>query len=153
MSDERPTQTKVPASPDEIQPDPTADPVLPGNYLLELVPVPVADLDEAKKFYVAAGFHADVDVTPAEGVRIVQLTPPGSHCSIILSTGLNDLEMPPGSLRGLHLVVADIEAARNDLIARGVDVQPVQDLGGVFYAGFTDPDGNTWTLQHMPWRQ
>jgi catechol 2,3-dioxygenase-like lactoylglutathione lyase family enzyme len=131
----------------------TVLPVRPGTLLLELVPVPVRDLDRAAEFYAGKlGFHRDVDVRPAEGVRIVQLTPPGSACSIVLSTGMASLDMPPGSLRGLHLVVADIEAARAALIARGVDVDEVTDAGGLFYAGFADPDGNTWTLQHMPWR-
>lgn len=126
--------------------------VVPGAYLLELVPVPVSDVDRAKAFYEQAGFHTDVDISPADGVRFVQLTPPGSYCSITLSTGVATLDMPPGSLRGLHLVVADIEASRADLINRGIDVAPTEDLGGVYYAAFTDPDGNTWTLQHMPWR-
>ena len=153
LPDDRPTHTEVPASVDEVLPDPTAVEVKPGAYLLELIPMPVTDVDRAKEFYTRAGFHADVDVTPADGVRIVQLTPPGSYCSIMLSTGLSDVEMPAGALRGLHLVVADIEAARAELIGRGVDVEPVRDLGGVFYAAFADPDGNTWTLQHMPWRK
>jgi predicted enzyme related to lactoylglutathione lyase len=131
----------------------TTPPVTPGAYLLELVPVPVTDIDRAKAFYSEqAGFKVDVDVSPAEGVRIVQLTPPGSYCSITLTTGLPTLDMSPGTLRGLHLVVADIEAARDELIGRGVDVAPVEDMGGVFYASFADPDGNTWSLQHMPWR-
>jgi predicted enzyme related to lactoylglutathione lyase len=129
-------------------------PVRPGSFLLELVLVPVSDIDRAKAFYAdQAGFTVDVDVTPTEGVRIVQLTPPGSYCSITLSTGLLQADMPAGSLRGLHLVVADIEAARAELVDRGVDVAPIEDLGGVFYAWFADPDGNTWTLQHMPWRK
>jgi catechol 2,3-dioxygenase-like lactoylglutathione lyase family enzyme len=133
--------------------NPTAA-VVPGALLLELVLVPVSDVDRAKAFYTEQlGFKVDVDVSPNEGVRIVQLTPPGSYCSITLSTGLPFAEMPAGSLRGLHLVVADIEAARQELVDRGVDVAPVEDLGGVFYAWFADPDGNTWTLQHMPWRQ
>ena len=132
--------------------NPTA-PVRPGSFLLELVLIPVGDIDRAKAFYTdQAGFTLDVDVSPAEGVRIVQLTPPGSYCSITLSRGLPNVDMPAGSLRGLHLVVADIEAARAELIGRGVDVAPVGDTGGVFYAWFADPDGNTWTLQHMPWR-
>jgi len=132
--------------------NPTA-PVTPGAMMLELVMLPVSDIDRSKEFYRdQVGFAVDVDVTPAEGVRIVQLTPPGSYCSVTMSTGLADAQMPPGSLRGLHLVVADIEAARADLVERGVDVAPVQDMGGVFYAWFADPDGNTWTLQHMPWR-
>ncbi|MFB6723054.1 VOC family protein [Kribbella sp. NPDC056345] len=127
--------------------------VQPGSLLLELVLVPVTDIDRAKAFYTEQlGFTADVDVSPGDGVRVVQLTPPGSYCSITLSSGLPQADMPPGSLRGLHLVVADIEAARSELVARGVEVAPVEDLGGVFYAWFADPDGNTWTLQHMPWR-
>ncbi|GAA3567940.1 VOC family protein [Kribbella ginsengisoli] len=133
--------------------NPTAD-VRPGAFLLELVMVPVSDLDKSKAFYAdQLGFTVDVDVAPAEGVRIVQLTPPGSYASITLSTGIAQADMPVGSLRGLHLVVADIEAAREELIGRGVDVAPVEDMGGVFYAWFADPDGNTWTLQHMPWRK
>ena len=129
-------------------------PVTPGAFLFELVLVPVSDIDRAKTFYTEqAGFHLDVDVRPAEGVRVVQLTPPGSYCSISLTEGIVQGAMPPGSLRGLHLVVADIEAARAELVGRGVDVAPVEDMGGVFYAWFADPDGNTWTLQHMPWRE
>ena len=139
------------------EPDRPADPVLPvrpGNFLLELVLVPVSDIDRAKAFYSErAGFNVDVDVRPADGVRVVQLTPPGSACSISLASGIPGFDMPPGSLRGLHLVVSDIEGARATLVDRGVEVAPVEDLGGVFYASFADPDGNTWTLQHMPWRQ
>jgi len=128
-------------------------PVRPGMFLLELVPVPVSDIDRAKDFYTdRLGFRVDVDVRPTEGVRIVQLTPPGSACSIVLTTGVADLDMPVGSLRGLHLVVSDIEQARAALIERGAEVGPVEDLGGVYYARIADPDGNTWTLQHMPWR-
>jgi len=154
MSDTMPTQTTIPQDPAEIPVDPTAPLVQPGAFLLELVPVPVTDLERAKTFYSEkAGFHVDVDVTPADGVRIVQLTPPGSFCSITLAEGLPTLDMPPGTLRGLHLVVADIEAARAELIGRGVEVSEVEDLGGVFYAWFADPDGNTWALQHMPWRK
>lgn len=121
---------------------------------LELVPLPVADVDRAKAFYVdRLGFHVDVDVQPAEGVRVVQLTPPGSACSIGFGTGLDVYGAEPGSVRGLHLVVEDVEAARAELVARGVDVGPVVDVGGgVLHAGFTDPDGNTFTLQQMPWR-
>ncbi len=121
---------------------------------LELVPVPVTDVDRAKAFYVGLGFEADVDVSPAPGVRVVQLTPPGSACSISVGTGLPAYEeSPPGSVKGLHLVVQDIEAARADLIGRGIDVGDVQDVGGgVKYAGFADPDGNTLTLQEMSWR-
>ena len=122
---------------------------------LELVPIPVADVDRAKAFYVERlGFVEDVDVSPADGVRVVQLTPPGSACSIGMGTGLAAYDgAPPGSVKALHLVVDDIERARAELIGRGVEVGPVQDVGGgVRYAGFADPDGNTLTLQQMAWR-
>ena len=121
---------------------------------LELVPIPVTDVDRAKAFYAQQlGFVVDVDVRPAHGVRVVQLTPPGSACSVGLGTGVAAYEGQPGSIRGLHLVVTDIEQARAELIARGVDVGDVVDVGGgVLYAGFEDPDGNSLTLQYMPWR-
>jgi catechol 2,3-dioxygenase-like lactoylglutathione lyase family enzyme len=138
--------------PDQAPAPPAAPPVRPGMFLLELLPVPVSDIDRAKTFYAGLGFHVDVDVRPADGVRVVQLTPPGSACSITLATGIPRLDMPVGSLRGLHLVVRDIDEARATLRERGADVGPVEDQGGVFYAPFADPDGNTWTLQHMPWR-
>jgi predicted enzyme related to lactoylglutathione lyase len=121
---------------------------------LELVPVPVTDVDRAKAFYVERlGFAADVDVTPAPGVRVVQVTPPGSACSIGFGTGVPAYEGTPGTVRALHLVVPDIEKARAELLDRGVEVGSVEDVGGgVRYAGFADPDGNTLTLQEMPWR-
>jgi len=122
------------------------------NMKLELVPIPVSDIDRAKAFYVdKIGFHADHDVQPSATVRVVQLTPPGSACSIVLGAGLPGIEMPPGSLKGLHLVVADINKAREALAGRGVAVSDVDDVGGgIKYASFRDPDGNTWTLQEMP---
>jgi predicted enzyme related to lactoylglutathione lyase len=122
---------------------------------LELVLLPVTDVDRAKAFYRdQLGFVEDVDVRPAPGVRIVQLTPPGSGCSVGMGTGLPAYtDMAPGSVRGLHLVVADIEQARAGLAAAGVDIGPIEDVGGgVRYAGFADPDGNTLTLQEMAWR-
>ena len=122
---------------------------------LELVPMPVADVDRSKAFYSERlGFVLDVDVEPAPGVRIVQFTPPGSACSILLSTGLPDLaDMAPGTVKGLHLVVNDIDQSRAELIERGVDVAEVVDVGGgVKYAWFADLDGNTLTLQEMAWR-
>ena len=122
---------------------------------LELVPIPVADVDRAKTFYVERlGFAEDVDVRPADGVRVVQLTPPGSACSIGMGTGLPAYDdMAPGAIKGLHLVVADIEQARADLLGRGVDVGEVVNVGGgVRYAWLADPDGNTLTLQEMAWR-
>lgn len=118
---------------------------------LELVPVPVADVDRAKAFYVdQLGFHADHDVQVSDTMRVVQLTPPGSACSIVLGTGLPDIEMQPGSLRGLHLVVADIHKARAALASRGVEVSDVDDQGGIKYVYVSDPDGNTWAVQEIP---
>jgi catechol 2,3-dioxygenase-like lactoylglutathione lyase family enzyme len=150
MNDTPSQVTEIPAA---VPRDPANPPVPPGALLLELVIVPVTDIDRAKAFYRdRLGFRLDVDVTPAPGVRVVQLTPPGSACSITLSEGIPTLDMPAGTLRGLHLVVADIEASRAELVERGVEVSEVEDLGGVLYAYFADPDGNTWCLQHMPWR-
>lgn len=122
---------------------------------LELVPVPVSDIERSKTFYTEQlGFVLDVDVQPAAGVRIVQVTPPGSACSLVLSTGLEQLaEMTPGTIKGLHLVVNDLDQSRAELLDRGVDIGPVVDVGGgVSYAWFADPDGNTLTLQQMNWR-
>lgn len=121
---------------------------------LELVPVPVRDVDRAIAFYRdALGCTLDVDVSPADGVRVVQLTPPGSGCSLGLGTGLDAYDGEPGSLRALHLVVEDLESARAELLGRGIEVGEVVDVGGgVRYAGFADPDGNGWTLQEMAWR-
>lgn len=120
---------------------------------LELVPLPVSDVDRAKAFYLQSGFIEDVDVQIADGVRFIQLTPPGSACSISLGTGLPDYSGGPGSVRGLHLVVRDIVEARAELVRRGIDVSDIVDVGGgVKYAPFTDPDGNILTLQEMAWR-
>jgi len=120
----------------------------------ELVPIPVTDIDRAKAFYAdRLGFTLDVDVTPVDGVRVVQLTPPGSACSVGFGTGVPAYEGTPGTIRGLHLVVDGIERARADLIGRGIDVDDIVDVGrGVRYAAFSDPDGNGWTLQEMSWR-
>jgi len=130
------------------------------DFKLELVVLPVADVDRAKTFYVdKAGFHLDVDHRGGEAFRVVQITPPGSACSITFGTGITDAA--PGSVRGLHLVVADIVAARQQLMDRGLDVDEVRHLtpeGWVngphpkrsdyeSFAGFTDPDGNSWVLQ------
>jgi catechol 2,3-dioxygenase-like lactoylglutathione lyase family enzyme len=121
---------------------------------LELVPIPVSDIDRAKAFYVdRLGFAEDVDVRPTASTRVVQLTPPGSACSIVLGAGLPLIAMEPGSIRGLHLVVKDIDGARQVLIANGVDVGEIDDQGGgVRYASFKDPEGNSWALQEMAWR-
>lgn len=120
---------------------------------LELVPVPVSDIDRAKAFYVEKlGFKADHDVRPSDTVRVLQLTPPGSACSILLGAGLPNIEMAPGSLRGLHLVVKDISKSRETLASRGVAVGEIVDLGGIKFVSFSDPDGNTWALQEIPGR-
>jgi len=117
---------------------------------LELIPVPVADIDRALCFYVdQVGFHLDHDVRPSATVRVAQLTPPGSACSIVLAAGLAGLALPAGSLRGLHLVVADIARVRAELAGRGVSVAKMVAMGSIQYAGFQDPDGNTWTLQQI----
>jgi len=120
------------------------------EWKLELVPIPVSDVDRAKAFYTEkAGFNEDLDYMGSDEFRVVQLTPPGSACSIAIGTGIVDT--PPGSVQGLHLVVSDIDAARAKLDERGVEVGEVQDLGGVLYAPFGDPDGNSWTLQQLPY--
>jgi catechol 2,3-dioxygenase-like lactoylglutathione lyase family enzyme len=121
---------------------------------LELVPVPVTDVDRAKHFYAEkVGFNVDLDHTDGDRFRVVQLTPPGSACSIAVGTGF--LDTPPGSVQALHLVVEDIHAARAELLERGVEVGEVEELGAtgkptVSYAHFKDPDGNGWALQQLP---
>jgi catechol 2,3-dioxygenase-like lactoylglutathione lyase family enzyme len=118
------------------------------EWKLELVPIPVSDVDRAKAFYTEkVGFDEDHDVMATDEMRVVQLTPPGSACSIVLGTGI--VETPPGSVQGLHLVVSDINAARAELADRGVDVGEVQDLGGILYVDFSDPDGNGWAVQEI----
>ena len=115
---------------------------------LELVPVPVSDVDRAKAFYVdQAGFNADQDHRVNESLRFVQLTPPGSACSIAIGQGLTAME--PGSLKGLQVVVADADAARADLASRGVEVGDVQELPWGRFVFFADPDGNEWSVQQI----
>jgi len=133
-----------------------------ADLKLELVIVPVSDVDRAKAFYTEKlGFDLDVDHAPNEEFRVVQLTPPGSACSITVGKGVTNAE--PGSYRGIHLVVADIEAVRGELVGRGVDVSPIRHMtpqGGVdgpdpehadynSFADLADPDGNTWVLQEV----
>jgi catechol 2,3-dioxygenase-like lactoylglutathione lyase family enzyme len=135
------------------------------DYRLELVLIPVSDVDRAKTFYTdQVGFSLDVDTAPSEGFRVVQMTPPGSACSITIGTGLTDAAA--GSYRGTHLVVTDIEAARAELVGRGVHVseirhfdreaaewKPGPDPAHARYnsfADFRDPDGNSWVLQEVP---
>ena len=118
---------------------------------LELVAVPVSDVDRAKAFYVdQVGFVADVDQTVSEDIRFVQLTPPGSACSIAFGRGIVD--SVPGSLKGLQVVVADAEAARDELAGRGVEVSDVQDFPWGRFVYFSDPDGNAWSVQQLPAR-
>jgi catechol 2,3-dioxygenase-like lactoylglutathione lyase family enzyme len=116
---------------------------------LELVPVPVTDVDRAKKFYVEqVGFNADHDYQVNPELRFVQLTPPGSACSIVIGDGIT--EMLPGSQRGLQMVVADAAAAREELIGRGVEASAVDVQPWGHFVYFSDPDGNTWSLQQLP---
>jgi catechol 2,3-dioxygenase-like lactoylglutathione lyase family enzyme len=132
------------------------------DYKLELVILPVSDVDRAKAFYCdKMGFHLDVDHHPSEAFRVVQMTPPGSACSITIGIGITPAE--PGSVRGLHLVVSDIEAARAELAQRGVEVSEVYHFGPDgqqpgpdpsrsdynSFASFADPDGNAWVLQEV----
>jgi len=132
------------------------------EYTLELVVVPVSDVDRAKAFYAeTVGFNVDVDYAPNDEFRVVQLTPPGSACSISIGKGLAKME--PGTLQGLQLCVTDIDAARAELVARGLDITPVRYLkDGEWKDGhgepwnsfcfFSDPDGNGWTIQEKPSR-
>jgi catechol 2,3-dioxygenase-like lactoylglutathione lyase family enzyme len=122
---------------------------------LELVPIPVDDVDRAKAFYTdQVGFDADLDERFGDQLRVVQLTPPGSACSICIGVGI--VATPPGSVQDLHLVVADIHASRAELLGRGVEISEVQEMTApgkpsVFYAYFNDPDGNGWALQQLPY--
>jgi predicted enzyme related to lactoylglutathione lyase len=121
------------------------------DWKLELVAIPVSDVDRAKTFYVEqVGFNADYDYQVSEELRFVQLTPPGSACSIALGTGLVDTA--PGSVAGLQLVVSDIEAARANLVERGVEVSDVQVFPWGSFVFFQDPDGNRWNVQQVPAR-
>ena len=130
------------------------------NWTLEVVVVPVSDLDKAKAFYAEkVGFTVDHDTTIGPGIRIIQLTPPGSGCSIVIGVGAVPA-MPPGSLKGLQLVVPDVHAARAELLERGVEVSDVQVMGenpvpggqpldNVGFVFFNDPDGNAWAVQQI----
>jgi catechol 2,3-dioxygenase-like lactoylglutathione lyase family enzyme len=132
----------------------------PGEVRLEVVTVPVSDVDRAKAFYEKLGWRLDIDFEPAEGVRIVQFTPPGSGCSI--SFGKNVTPAEPGSFQGSELAVFDVDATREDLIGRGIEVSDLYHLDGgpkpgpdpegrsyQTFASFKDPDGNTWQLQEI----
>ena len=115
---------------------------------LELVPLPTSDVDRSKEFYVdRLGFNLDFDVQPGNGMRVVQMTPPGSACSVAVGVGFSDPDAP--RVLNLHLVVDDVEQARGHLASNDVDVSAVTDMGGVKYAFFSDPDGNSWALQQL----
>jgi catechol 2,3-dioxygenase-like lactoylglutathione lyase family enzyme len=134
------------------------------NFRIEAITLPVADVDRARAFYEQAGWHLDVDTEPAPGMRVVQLTPPGSDCSITFGTGMD--QAAPGSYRATYLVVSDIVAAHRDLKERGVPITEISHYGPEgqvpgpdpnhadyhSYASFADPDGNTWLLQEVPSR-
>lgn len=121
------------------------------DWKLELVAVPVSDVDRAKAFYTnGVGFNADHDHQVNENLRFVQLTPPGSACSIAIGTGLTD--MPPGSVKGLQLVVSDIQQARAELVERGVEVSEVNEFPWGLFVFFSDSDGNQWSVQQLPQR-
>jgi predicted enzyme related to lactoylglutathione lyase len=119
------------------------------DWKLELVAVPVSDVDRAKAFYTdQAGFNADHDHTVSDEIRFVQLTPPGSACSIAIGKGITDAA--PGSVTGLQMVVQDIEAARAELVAREAEVSEIQDMPWGRFVFFADPDGNKWAVQQIP---
>jgi catechol 2,3-dioxygenase-like lactoylglutathione lyase family enzyme len=119
------------------------------DWRIELVAIPVSDVDRAKSFYTeGVGFNADHDHKISDELRFVQLTPPGSACSIALGTGI--VETEPGSVQGMQMVVSDINAARAELIERGVDVSDVQVFPWGSFVFFNDPDGNGWALQQLP---
>ena len=118
---------------------------------LELIPVPVTDVDRAKAFYTEKiGFHADFDQQVREDLRFVQLTPPGSACSIVIGVGITTMQ--PGSLEGLLMVVSDVKAVREELVKRGVDISEIDVQPWGSFAYIRDPDGNSWSLQQLPSR-
>ncbi len=118
------------------------------DFKIELIAIPVTDVDRAKAFYEGAGFNADHDHRVSEDLRFVQLTPPGSACSICIGDGVTDAE--PGSVKGMQMVVSDIEAARAELADGGVDVSEVEQMPWGAFVYFSDPDGNAWAVQALP---
>ena len=122
------------------------------DWKIELVAIPVTDVDRAKAFYVEqVGFNADHDYRVTDDLRFVQLTPPGSACSVVMGTGIT--EMPPGSQKGVQMVVEDVATARQELISRGVQASEVDEQPWGRFVYFADPDGNTWALQQVPARR
>ena len=120
------------------------------DWKIELIAIPVSDVDRAKAFYERVGFNADHDHRVSDDIRFVQLTPPGSACSIALGKGVT--EAPPGSVKGVQIVVADIHQARAELVQRGVEVSEVQEFPWGLFVFFNDPDGNSWAVQQIPAR-
>jgi len=120
------------------------------DWKIELIAIPVSDVDRAKAFYERVGFNADHDHRVSDDMRFVQLTPPGSACSIALGTGVT--EAPPGSVKGVQMVVADIHQAHAELLRRGVEVSEVQEFPWGLFVFFSDPDGNSWAVQQIPAR-
>ena len=121
------------------------------DWKIELIAVPVSDVDRAKAFYTEqAGFNADHDHTVSDELRFVQLTPPGSACSIAIGKGVTDAE--PGSVRGLQMVVSDIQAAHSQLVERGIDAGEIESFPWGDFVFFNDPDGNKWSVQELPAR-
>ncbi|MEV6135110.1 VOC family protein [Nocardia sp. NPDC051990] len=120
------------------------------DWKIELVAIPVTDVDRAKDFYTKIGFNADHDHRVSESLRFVQLTPPGSGCSICIGEGIT--EAVPGSVEGMQMVVASAEDAYRQLVAAGVEATPVQDMGWGLFTFFADPDGNKWAVQELPER-
>lgn len=118
------------------------------DWKIELVAIPVTDVDRAKEFYTRIGFHADHDQSPTPDIRFVQLTPPGSACSICIGRGVT--EATPGSVEGVQMVVDSAEEAYRRLRAAGVDATPVEDMGWGLFTFFSDPDGNKWAVQQLP---
>jgi len=120
------------------------------DWKIELVAIPVSDVDRAKDFYTRIGFRDDFDEQPSPDIRFVQLTPPGSGCSICIGSGITDAA--PGSVVGMQMVVASAEQAYKELVAAGVEATPVKDEGWGLFTYFADPDGNKWAIQELPKR-
>ncbi|MFJ1459815.1 VOC family protein [Nocardia wallacei] len=118
------------------------------DWKIELVALPVTDVDRAKEFYTRIGFHADHDHSPTEDIRFVQLTPPGSGCSVCIGRGIT--QAAPGSVEGMQMVVASAQEAYEHLVAAGVPATPVKDEGWGLFTYFADPDGNKWAVQELP---
>ena len=128
----------------------TTIPAVP-DMRLELVPIPVSNVDHSKAFYEQVGFGNLHDTQVTDAMRVVQLTPPGSTCAIVFGTGMGPIsDMKPGLIKGLHLVVEDMALSRTALEERGIELSDVEDMGGVLYSYFSDPDGNMWALQQWP---